>query len=149
MQHLEHMLQRDCSPTVWDGSCVALLFFSLKLVKQLWVQNSLRVSFPAGDRMMSCGRKINLTEREEYHWLEFSNSPFGPQRLIYWNCQYTVNSTLLSTPDALYYDDGVDMKRKNIVQNKIKLMSSSAHYSISSTCLDPVLLKHPLVAARP
>lgn len=64
-QFLEHMLHSDCGSTVCDGFCVASLFLSLKLVKQLWLQNSFRVSFPAGDRMMSWGRKIILTEKKK------------------------------------------------------------------------------------
>lgn len=35
VQHLEHMVHSDCAPTVCDGFCVASLFLSLKLVKQL------------------------------------------------------------------------------------------------------------------
>lgn len=78
MQYLEHMLHSDCGSTVCDGFCVASLFLSLKLVKQLWLQNSFRVSFPAGDRMMSWGRKIILTEEKKNSIAnESSNSPLN------------------------------------------------------------------------
>lgn len=78
MQYLEHMLHSDCGSTVCDGFCVPSLLLSLKLAKQLWLQNSFRVSFPAGDRMMSWGRKIVLTEKKNSSANESSNSPFGP-----------------------------------------------------------------------